>query len=120
MDTPELEICPDAAKRDERGRRIVEENERGRLLAAYAESGLTQKAFARREGINYHTFVAWLGRSRRAADADATAQVPVRFREVALENTGTGAPLEARLPGGILVRGGEPRALAQLIRLLRD
>ncbi|MCC5025692.1 MAG: hypothetical protein J6386_24225 [Candidatus Synoicihabitans palmerolidicus] len=32
------------------------------LAAIYRESGLTQKAFAKREGLKYVTFVVWLGR----------------------------------------------------------
>ena len=35
------------------------------MLALYAGSGLTQAEFCRRDGINYHTFVAWLGRRRK-------------------------------------------------------
>jgi hypothetical protein len=51
-------------KRDERGRRITPAAERETLVRAYEESGLTQKAFARQEGVKYTTFVSW-GRSRR-------------------------------------------------------
>ena len=119
MDTPELELCPEASKRDGRGRRIVEESERERLVAAYAESGLTQKAFAQREGINYHTFVAWLGRARHSVSAAVSG--PVRFREVTLKKEASAdALLEARLRDGTVVRASEPSALAALIRLLRD
>lgn len=118
MDLSEVEVCAEAAKRDERGRRIVDGDERERVLAAYAGSGLTQKAFARREGINYHTFVAWLGRARRG-EAPAAGTSPVRFREIALERGATHAPLEARLPDGTVVRGEDPQTLATLIGLLR-
>lgn len=47
-------------KQDERGRRITPAAEREELVRAYRESGLTQKAFADREGIKYPTFVSWL------------------------------------------------------------
>lgn len=45
---------------DERGRRLADEAEREKLLAAFAASGMTQRAFALREGINYFTFATWL------------------------------------------------------------
>jgi transposase-like protein len=118
MDTTEVEVCRDAAKRDVRGRRVLESGERERLLAAYAESGLTQKAFARREGVNYHTFVAWLGRERQGAPA--CGQKAVSFREVVVGGGAPHAPLEARLSDGTVVRAEEAGALAALIRLLRD
>jgi len=38
------------AKRDERGRRITPAAEREAVVRAYEQSGLTQKAFARRAG----------------------------------------------------------------------
>lgn len=118
MDLSEVEVCADAAKGDQRGRRIIEGNERERLLASYAESGLTQKAFAQREGINYCTFVAWLGRARHS-DSAPVASSPVRFREVAVKGGADRAHLEARLPDGTVVRGDDPRAIATLVALLR-
>ena len=65
MATITPEVLREEAKRDTRGRRIVEAERWRELLAAYATSELTQAKFARREGVNYHTFVAWLGRSGR-------------------------------------------------------
>jgi transposase-like protein len=52
-------------KRYERGRRITPWPEREAVVRAYDESGLTQKAFARREGINYPPLVSWLQLRRR-------------------------------------------------------
>jgi transposase-like protein len=52
-------------KRDERGRRITPRSEREALVRAYEQSGLTQKAFAQREGIKFPTFVSWLQELRR-------------------------------------------------------
>ncbi len=49
-------------KRDERGRRITPAAEREAVRQAYEQSGLTQKAFARREGIKYPTLISWLQR----------------------------------------------------------
>jgi hypothetical protein len=47
-------------KRDERGRKITPRGEREVLVRAYQQSGLTQKAFAQREGIKFATFVSWV------------------------------------------------------------
>jgi transposase-like protein len=51
MESNEIELVDNGEKRDLVGRRIVSREERERLLAAYDESGLTQRAFARGEGI---------------------------------------------------------------------
>jgi len=75
---------------------------------------LTQVAFARREGIKYHTFVAHLGRHRRAGKKKL---VKARFLEARLPGA-AGMRLEITLPCGILARGDDPEALARLIRAL--
>lgn len=63
--TTPAELIDDEHKRDTRGRRIAEPHRRAESIAGYASGGLTQKAYARREGVNDHTLVAWLGQSRR-------------------------------------------------------
>lgn len=47
-------------KRDERGRRMTRATEREALVLADEESGLTQKAFAKQEGVEDTTFVSWM------------------------------------------------------------
>jgi transposase-like protein len=64
MESIETEVMDDPSKRDTRGRRIVKAEERERLIREYASSGLTQKAFCKREGISVHTFVSWLGKRK--------------------------------------------------------
>jgi len=64
--TTPAELIDDEHKRDTRGRRIAEPHRRAEIIAGYASGGLTQKAYARREGVNDHTLVAWLGQSRRS------------------------------------------------------
>ena len=89
---------------------------RAELLAAYDASGLTQSAFARRDGINVHTLVAWRGR-RRSVGIAAPA---VRFQEVCLApNATAAATLEVTLPGGVIVRGSSAAGVAELVRALR-
>ncbi|MDO8540258.1 MAG: hypothetical protein Q7S40_07430 [Opitutaceae bacterium] len=110
------EVVDDKQKRDTRGRRIAAAERRAELLAAYDGSGLTQSAFARREGINFHTLVGWLGRRRRE---NATTPA-VRFREVCLTPSAKIEPtLEVTLPGGLTVRGTSAAAVAELVRAPR-
>ncbi len=119
MESLEMEVCTDASKRDSRGRRIFAPGERERLIGAYRESGLTQKAYCRREGINLHTFIGWLS-IERAAKRSAKKPKEV-FREVQLRDaiSSSRAPLEVRLPGGEVVRGEDAEAVAKLVVLLR-
>ncbi len=107
----------DKQRCDTRGRRIVAAERRAELLAAYEASGLTQSAFARREGINFHTFVAWLGQRRKVVNVTVPA---VRFREVCLAPAAKAEPaFEVTLPGGLTVRGSHAAAVAELVRALR-
>ncbi len=54
------------AKHDERGRRIADAQEKEALITGYAASGMTQRAYAQREGINPFTFAGWLRQKRQA------------------------------------------------------
>lgn len=106
----------EARKRDTRGRKIATVERRAELLAAFDTSGLTQRAFARREGINFHTFVAWLQRRRPAG---IVSPAP-RFHELCLApGVAQPAVLEVALPGGMIVRGSSVAAVAELVRALR-
>lgn len=100
------------AKRDEKGRRITPAPEREAVVRAYEESGLTQRAFARREGIKYSTLVSWVQRWRREQAAGS--------RPAFAEFTMTGpAGLEMRLPDGVVIRGASVEDVAKLLRLVR-
>ncbi len=124
--TAPTELMEDAHKRDTRGRRIAEPERRAEILAGYVGSGLSQKAYARREGINYHTFVAWLGRSRHNARSTSGTQPAVaaepRFAQLTwpppLAATSSQLRLEVVLPDGITLRGDDPAALVILVRAL--
>lgn len=117
MEAIEAEVL-DGGKRDGRGRKMLPEHEWKRLLKEYDKSGLTQKAFARREGINVNTLVAWLGRRRKKMAGDQTNK-PVRFQELAL-SAGSSPALEVHLPGGLVLKGGTPKDLAELVLALRE
>ena len=113
MVTIETELIE--TRKDERGRRITTKAERETIVRAYWESGLTQRAFAQREGIKYVTFTAWAQEFR---DQKPGVKAP-RFAEVKLPQSRGGGGLEVVLPNGAIVRGGSAIEVAELIRLLR-
>jgi transposase-like protein len=104
-------------KHDEQGRRIADLAEKQALVAAFEQSGLTQRAFARQEGINYFTLATWL-RNKRLRAAKAAAPARPRFLEVGLR-PGTGFSLEVTLPGGVVIRGSQSAELIELVKALR-
>lgn len=111
------EVVSEEAKRDTRGRRLIAATRWRELVAQYEDSGLTQAKFARREGINYSTFVAWLGRCRRSRVVARSASP--RFVEAHLPpENGTARRLEVQLPNGVVVRGEEIATLVALIKAL--
>ena len=108
------------AKHDERGRRIADAQEKEALMAGYAASGMTQRAFSLREGINPFTFAGWLRQKRLAqAETKPTAGVGQRFVELGFPKVESGFSLEAVMPDGLIVRGSEAKQVAALIRGLR-
>ena len=121
------DLVVDETKRDSKGRRITPKARRQELLAAYEQSGLTQAAFARREGVKYQTFASWVseGRRRSAAGGLSKSVVPVRFAEVNLppakpsELSASAEALIVTLPDGVVVRGAEAAAVAALVKALR-
>ena len=106
----------EVGRHDERGRRIADEAEKKALVAAYEASGMTQRAFTRREGINYFTFAAWLRKKRLQAMAPGPKRPS--FLEVGLRPA-MGFPLEVAMPDGVVVRGTHGLELAALVRALR-
>jgi transposase-like protein len=119
MEAITTEVVDTGRKREVQGRRIVTAQERVALLAAYQQSGMTQRAFAQSEGINYSTFTAWLQGRRRAADVMRSAPAKVRFAEVRLPGRTAADGVEVRLPDGTVVRGAGAREVAEVVRALR-
>ncbi len=111
--------------RDRAGRQHVPPERREQLLALFRESGLTRRAFAKREGVHYTTFCNWTQRAAKRVLAVPTGlSAPVRFTEVALpassSASASGGGLEVRLSDGTTVRGGGVDELAALVRALRS
>ena len=107
-------------KRDARGRRVATPERRAQLVRAFASSGVTMAAFARREGINYATFAGWVLKAQKTA-----AKSPLKFAEVRLPlppavHDVASAQLEVRLPDGTVLRGGRVADVVALVRALRS
>jgi hypothetical protein len=116
MATITAELVASEEKRDARGRNLAGSARREAILAAYERSsGLTQREFASREGVRYHTLTTWL-RRRRQEERAATSPA-VRFAEVAMP--AAVARLEVSLPSGLIVRGQDVAQVAALIKALR-
>ena len=64
-----VELVETGEQRDRIGRRITPTARRAELVAAWRASGLTQAAFARREGIIYSSFAAWVQAERLPTDS---------------------------------------------------
>jgi DNA-binding transcriptional regulator YiaG len=116
MATISAELVTSGEKRDLRGRKLAGDERRDAVLAAYDRcGGMTQREFARSEGVSYHTLVTWLVRRRR--ETGPVKQATVQFREVGIP-AGFGG-LEVCLPGGEIVRGQDAVQVAALIKALR-
>lgn len=113
MMTITTEVVAAREKRDTKGRRIAARERREELLAEFDASGLTQRAFARREGINANTFAKWVwlrGRSRRAGR--------VQFAELSLPAKPAWS-FEVALPNGCVVRAASAGGVAELLGLIQ-
>jgi len=125
MVTNTTELIETGEKRDRLGRRITPAARRAELVAAWRGSGLTQAEFARREGVIYSSFAAWVQAARSAPAKSLPARprpAPVRFVEAGMSPpTATAAAFAVcvRLPDGTELRGRSGRELAAVLRVLR-
>jgi transposase-like protein len=55
---------------------------RAALVAAYAGSGLSQRAFAEQHGISAQTFYSWMGQFRRRRSPQGQGSCEAKFVEV--------------------------------------
>jgi len=108
------EVVETGQRRDTRGRRIERAEQRAALIAAYEKSGLTQQAFAEREGVEFFTFAAWLARHRRATGKPTFAEVALKATRVAPQSI-----VEVVLRDGVTVRGSDADQVAALVERLR-
>ena len=121
MELIETEVCVESGKSDRQGRRIRGAAEWSSILDRYDQSGLTQAAYCRREGLKFGTLVSWLGRRRKSGGALISSQLEPKFHELSLSSPAESlsSSLEVSLPDGTVLRGTQASELAELIRLLR-
>jgi len=97
-----------------RGRQLISPDSRYRVLARWAASGLSARAFALEAGVATHQLYEW----RRSARRDSP--VPVAFVEVPRRGGATGWAAEVATRSGAvqLAPTAQPAWAAQLIREL--
>lgn len=116
MEFSEIEVCKEPGKKDTRGRRVLGKQRWLQLLSLYDESGLTQKEFCRREGVNYTTFISWVGKRKRGWVGSANSGS--RGKEELRGLKAASYPLEVVLSSGVVLRGDDAGQLAGLVLLL--
>jgi hypothetical protein len=113
------EIIETGEQRDGRGRRITPAGRRAEHVEAWRRSGLTQAAFARREGLRYPTFAHWVQQANKGALAPAVRFAQVRWPQPPSPSAPS-LRLEVQLADGTTLRGGEVEPVAALVRALRS
>lgn len=112
MEAIATEVVETGEKRDAGGRRLAERRHRDAMIAAYQRSGLTQRAFAEREGIGFFRFVAWLKRYRQERGKSGFVEVNVPRQPA------EPSKVEVALPSGVVVRGADVEQIARLVERL--
>jgi transposase-like protein len=115
----EASLVENGEQRDRIGRRITPAARRTELVEAWRQSGQTQAAFARREGVRYSTFASWVQQGRTASGRPAAAAPKLRFAEVQMLGASSAVAVEVTLADGTVVRGADARAVAAVTRALR-
>ena len=117
--TATAELVDTGETRDQLGRKITPRARRVELVAAWRQSGLTQAAFARREGVRYPTFASWVQQARQTGGQREAPVPKVRFAEVQVAAALREPAVEVRLADGTVVHGTSPQAVAAVVRALR-
>lgn len=132
-----MEIIPTDIRRDKLGRRTLGRERREELLARFAVSGMTQAAFARREGVSEQTFASWRKRVRRACkDSPAPTsymrgvsghpalpvfcELTVATQPAAAKPVAPVAPPVVVVSGGVEARCADVATAAALMKALRE
>lgn len=108
------------SRREHGERKSTSKAERASYIEAYHQSGLTQKAFAKNEGIKFCTFTGWLRKRGQAGEPDERGPRAVRFAEVILPARTLGWKVEVQFCDGTMVRGTSGAEVASVAQALRS
>ncbi len=97
-----------------KSRNSAHREEMFRLIEACYESGLSKKAFCKREGINPQVFYYWQKRYRQRNQDDSSSFHPISIKPEASAN----APLEINYPNGVVIRLNGQFDLSRLHKLI--
>jgi hypothetical protein len=94
--------------------------QREHILAAYRQSGLSQRAFAEQAGIGYSTLTMWLGRGRKQIKPEKPRPPAfVAVPNLISERSSTPA-FRLQFPSGVIVEVGPGVCREELGALLRE
>ena len=112
--TPKLPVTMDT-----KGRLRTSKEQRRVILAEFERSGMSAPQFARRTGLKYSTFAAWVQRYRRPKRPGSKSAV--RLLEAVVASAPLTFPLQVQLPGGArleLREASQVPLVAALVRAL--
>jgi len=104
---------------DTKGRLRTSKEQRRLILAEFERSGVSAVQFARRTGLKYSTFAAWVQRYRRRKRPGGRS--PVRLLEAVVAPAPFTLALQVQLPGGARLEireAGQVPLAAALVRAL--
>jgi transposase-like protein len=104
---------------DTKGRVRTSKEQRRVILAKFEHSGVSAVQFARRTGLKYSTFAAWVQSHRRTKRPERRS--PVRLLEAVVAPAPLASALQVQLPGGARLEireAGQVPLAAALVRAL--
>lgn len=106
---------------DTKGRVRTSQEQRRVILAEFERSGVSAVQFARRTGLKYSTFAAWVHRYRRTKRPKRRS--PLRLLEAVVGPAACLPALQVQLPGGARLEireAGQIPLAAALVRALEQ
>jgi transposase-like protein len=106
---------------DTKGRVRTSQEQRRVILAEFERSGVSAVQFARRTGLKYSTFAAWVHRYRRTKRPKRRS--PLRLLEAVVGPAPLMPTLQVQLPGGARLEireAGQIPLAAALVRALEQ
>jgi transposase-like protein len=102
---------------DTKGRVRTSKEQRRIILAEFERSGLSAPEFARRTGLKYSTFAAWVQRYRRPKRPGSKSAV--RLLEAVVASAPLNSSLQVQLPGGARLEVREASQIPLAAALVR-